>query len=378
MSRNGVFHVKFKMKCRISAASLHDKHLCCCLVVLRAQASPFSPARLGCWAASTTCRATSHLWWTRASPRRLTATSRKWCTSVRSATKRRWTHWKTGVTVLHRRRAGLWRREERLQLLLLLLFLSALRPPVFLSLWRSVFLFLFWRAVPPTSLTESPGGERPDQRQEKRAGLHAVQLQRDGSRLHRHHIHDFRPLQWPDQQVSARTTPERAPKAIARQLMELSQTQVETSQGTSNCSLPLQHKPDKVYEWVWEELLHMDLLWGIQDLGQDGPGEDVWKKQWRCGVPAGGTLVQWSPGWIFLSSGLPESSSVVRCARCVQPKHTSFMWTCKAWIQWFVLHFVFSPLWWNSTTRGLNPRETISSSLQCLNGEILTYRKSNW
>lgn len=241
----------------------------------------------------------------------------------------------TGEPLKHRRHcAGLWRREERLQLLLLLLllFLSALRPPVFLSLWRSVFLFLFWRAVPPTSLTESPGGERPDQRQEKRAGLHAVQLQRDGSRLQRHHIHDFRPLQWPDQQVSARTAPERTPKAIARQWMELSQTQVETSRATSRRPLSLQHKPDKVYEWVREELLHMDLLGGIQDLGQDVPGEDVRKKQWRCGVPAGGALVQWAPGWILLSSGLPESSSAVHCAHCVQPKHTSFMWTCKAWI----------------------------------------------
>lgn len=61
----------------------------------------------------------------------------------------------------------------------------------------------------------------------------------------------------------------------------------------------LQHKPDEVYEWVWEELLHMDLLWGIQDLGQDVSGEDVWARQWRCGIPTRGMTVQWSQGWIL-------------------------------------------------------------------------------
>lgn len=73
--------------------------------------------------------------------------------------------------------------------------------------------------------------------------------------------------------------------------------QVETLQMNSNCSL--QHKPDKVYEWLCEELLYMDLLWRIQDLGQDVSGEDVRERQWRRGVPAGGTLVQWSQGLIL-------------------------------------------------------------------------------
>lgn len=57
------------------------------------------------------------------------------------------------------------------------------------------------------------------------------------------------------------------------------------------CFLALQFKYLKIYEWLWEELLHVDLLWRIQNLGQDVFGDDVGEKRWRCGVPARGIYV---------------------------------------------------------------------------------------
>ena len=41
---------------------------------------------------------------------------------------------------------------------------------------------------------------------------------------------------------------------------------------------------------MWEELLHVDFLWRIQNLGQDVFGEDSWEKQWSYGVSARGTV----------------------------------------------------------------------------------------
>lgn len=39
---------------------------------------------------------------------------------------------------------------------------------------------------------------------------------------------------------------------------------------------------------MWDELLQVDLLWRLQNLGQDVSGEDVWEAKWLRGIPTGG------------------------------------------------------------------------------------------
>lgn len=108
---------------------------------------------------------------------------------------------------------------------------------------------------------------------------------------------------------------------------------------------------------MWEELLQVDLLWRIQNLGQDVSGEDVRETQRFCGIP---------PRGIYL----PGSSAALQFWN-----HMTVVWI---WFNSVVSAGFSRQLWWNLMTAVFRKSRSTNFILLFSSGGTLTFNRIIW
>lgn len=108
---------------------------------------------------------------------------------------------------------------------------------------------------------------------------------------------------------------------------------------------------------MWEELLQVDLLWRIQNLGEDVSGEDVRETQRFCGIP---------PRGIYL----PGSSAALQFWN-----HMTVVWI---WFNSVVSAGFSRQLWWNLMTAVFRKSRSTNFILLFSSGGTLTFNRIIW